>query len=188
MEERFMYLISIYFDNETEERLNLLIQRVAKVTGNRFMLDNQVPPHITIASVETKHEDELSARIERITKALVQGEIKLVSVGSFSTKVVFVQPVLNEYLHQLSVVLTKELEQMDETILSPYYQSFSWLPHCTVGKQLSREEVQKALIELSAQFVPINAYVTRIGMAKTNPHRDIKIWDLKDGIKERQIK
>lgn len=77
-----MYLISIYFDNETEERLNLLIQRVAKVTGNQFMLDNQVPPHITVASVETKHEDELSARIEKVTKALVQGEIKFVSTGS----------------------------------------------------------------------------------------------------------
>ena len=116
------------------------------------------------------------------------GRIQFVSTGSFSTKVVFVQPVLNEYLHQLSVVLTKELEQMDETILSLYYQPFSWLPHCTIGKQLSKEEVQKALIELSAHFVPVNAYVTRIGVAKTNPHRDIKIWDLKDGITKIQVK
>lgn len=175
-----MYLISIYFDKKTEDRLNLILQRVAKVTGNWFMLDNQVPPHITVASVETKCEDELIARIERITKYLIQGEIKFVSAGSFSAKVVFVQPVLNEYLHQLSVVLNKELEQMDETILSPYYQPFSWLPHCTIGKQLSKEEVQKALIELSAQFVPFNACVTRIGVAKTNPHRDIKIWHLDD--------
>ena len=173
-----MYLISIYFDNETEDRLNLTMQRVAKTTGNQFMLDNQVPPHITVASVETKHESDLIARIESITKNLKQGEIKFVSVGSFSTKVVFVQPVLNEYLHQLSVVLTKELEQMDETILSPYYQPFSWLPHCTIGKQLSKEEMQKALIELSARFVPINGRVTKIGVAKTNPHRDIRVWDL----------
>ena len=180
-----MYLISIYFDKETEERLNLTLQRVAKVTGNQFMLDNQVPPHVTVTSVETKHEVELIARMEGITEDLKQGEIKFVSVGTFSNKVIFVQPVLNEYLHQLSVVLMKEFKQMDETILSPFYQPFSWLPHCTVGKQLSKEEVQKALIELSAQFVPFNAYVTRIGVAKTNPHRDIKIWDLKDDIKMR---
>ena len=175
-----MYLISIYFDKKTKDRLHLLMQHVAEVTGNQFMLDNQVPPHITVASVETKYEDELIALIERITKNLKQGEIKFVSAGNFSTKVVFVQPVLNEYLHQLSVVLNRWLEQMDETILSPYYQPFSWLPHCTIGKQLSKEEVQKALIELSAQFVPFNACVTRIGVAKTNPHRDIKIWHLDD--------
>ena len=180
-----MYLVSIYFDNETEDRLNLILQRVAKATGNYFMLDNQVPPHITVASVETKHEGELIARIESIAKDLKQGEIKFVSAGSFSTKVVFVQPVLNGYLHQLSMVLSKEFGQMEETILSPYYQPFSWVPHCTIGKQLSKEEVQKALIELSAQFVPINAFVTRIGVAKTNPHRDIKIWNLKDDIEKR---
>ena len=80
------------------------------------------------------------------------------------------------------VVLTKELESMDETILSLYYQPFSWLPHCTIGKQLSKEEMQKALIELSVYFVPIDGYVTRIGVAKTNPHRDIKIWNLKAGM------
>lgn len=181
MEENCMYLISIYFDKETQDRLNLTLQRVAKVTGNQFMLDHQIPPHITVASVETKHEGELITRVESIIEDLKQGEIKFVSVGTFSTKVIFVQPVLNEYLHQLSAVLTKEFEQMDETILSPYYQPFSWLPHCTVGKQLSKEEMQKALMELSAQFVSFNAYVTRIGVVKTNPHRDIKIWDLKDG-------
>lgn len=173
-----MYLISIYFDFETQNKLNLLMQRVAKATGNRFMLDNQVPPHITVASVETKCEEELLARIERIAKDLKQGEITFVSAGSFSAKVVFVQPVLNEYLHQLSVALTKALEQMEETILSPYYQPFSWLPHCTIGKQLSKEQVQRALTELSAYFVPINSCVTKIGVAKTNPYRDIKVWDL----------
>ena len=80
-----MYLISIYFDKETEDRLNLTMQRVAKATGNYFMLDHQVPPHITVASVETKHEGELIAQIESITKDLKQGEIKFVSAGSFST-------------------------------------------------------------------------------------------------------
>lgn len=182
MKDNDMYLISIYFDRETQNRLKQLMQHVAKVTGNQFMLDNQVPPHITVTSVETKCEDELLACIERIAKDLKQGEIKFVSAGSFSTKVVFVQPVLNEYLHQLSMALTKELEQMDGTILSPYYQSFSWLPHCTIGKQLSKEEMQRAVIELLAHFVPINSYVTRIGVAKTNPHRDIKIWNLKDAV------
>lgn len=58
-----MYLISIYFDKKTEDRLHLLMQHVAEATGNQFMLDNQVPPHITVASVETKHEDELLTRI-----------------------------------------------------------------------------------------------------------------------------
>lgn len=172
-----MFLISIYFDDETEKRLSALITRVAKATGNNFVLDNHIPPHITVAAVETKNEDELIERIEKLADGLSGGQIQFVSVGNFSTKVVFVQPVLNEYLHQLSATITRELEQMDETILSPYYRPYSWLPHCTVGKQLSKEQAKKALAELLEHFATINGSVTKIGVAKTNPHRDIRVWE-----------
>ena len=173
-----MFLISVYFDHKTEEKLRVLMKRVAKVTENNFMQDNQVPPHITVAAVETKCEEELMARIEKVANNLNCGEIEFVSVGNFSAKVIFVQPVLNEYLQQLNMTVTKELEPLDKTILSPYYKPFSWLPHCTIAKQLSKEEMQKAFSELLQHFVPVNGYVTRIGVAKTNPHRDLKIWEL----------
>ena len=142
------------------------------------MQDNHVPPHITVAAVETKHEDELMVRMEKVVNNLNCEKIKFVSVGNFSTKVIFVQPVLNEYLQQLSVALTHELEQMEKTILSLYYKPFSWLPHCTIAKQLSKEEMLKAFMELLQHFTPIDGYVAKIGVAKTNPHRDLRIWEL----------
>lgn len=173
-----MYLISIYFDEDTEKKLKSLMQRVSQATGNTFMLDNHVPPHITVAAVETKQEDILISCMEELIKKLTCGDIKWVSVGSFSSKVIFVQPVLNEYLHDLSECLSQELGQMEETLLSPYYQPFSWLPHCTIAKQLTKEELQQAFAVLQNDFVPMDTKVTRIGIAKTNPHRDIKVWDL----------
>ena len=173
-----MYLISIYFDIDSEKKLKSYMKHVAKATGNTFLHDNHVPPHITVVAVETKQEDVLISRIEELIKTLSCGEIKFVSVGSFAAKVIYVQPVLNEYLHNLSVELSKELGQIEETILSPYYQPFSWLAHCTIGKQLTKEQMQQAFEVLSNEFVPIDAKVTRIGVAKTNPHRDIKVWDL----------
>ena len=173
-----MYLISIYFDIDSEKKLKSYMKHVAKATGNTFMLDNHVPPHITVATVETKQEDVLIAKMEELTKKLTCGEIKFVSVGSFASKVIYVQPVLNEYLHNLSVELSNELAQIEETILSPYYQPFSWLAHCTIGKQLTKEQMQQAFEVLSNEFVPMDAKVTRIGVAKTNPHRDIKVCDL----------
>ena len=154
------------------------MKRVAQVTENHFMLDNHVPPHITIAAVETKYEDELMTRIEKVVNGLTCGEINFVCAGNFSTKVIFLQPVLNEYLHQLAETFTQELEEMEKTILNPYYKPFSWLPHCTIAKQLSKEKMQKAFSELLQHFTPINGTVTRIGIAKTNPHRDLKIWEL----------
>ena len=173
-----MYLISIYFDEETEKRIRNLIEHVAKATGNSFMLDNQVPPHLTIAAVETKHEDMLVVRVEELVKEFHVGEIEWVSIGSFSSKVMYVQPVLSEYLHDMSAVLSQEFGKMEETIPSPYYQPFHWLPHCTIAKQLSKEQMQKAFQVLQNEFVPMKGCITRIGVAKTNPHRDIKVWEL----------
>lgn len=173
-----MYLISIYFDESTEKKLKSCMKKVAKATGNTFMLDNHVPPHITVAAVETKQEDVLISKMEELTERLVCGEIKFVSIGSFASKVIYAQPVLNEYLHTMSVVLSKELAQIDETILSPYYQPFSWLVHCTIGKQLTKQQLQQAFEVMTDEFVPMDAKVTRIGVAKTNPHRDIKVWEI----------
>lgn len=172
-----MYLISIYFEEDTEKKLKNMIQNVANETGNTFMLDNHVPPHITVAAVETKYEDALVARMEEMIKQLSCGEIKFVSTGSFSSKVIYVQPVLNEYLHNLSVALLQELSQIEDTIPSPYYQPFSWLPHCTIAKQLTKEQMQQAFAVLQNEFVPMESGVVRIGIAKTNPHRDVKSWD-----------
>ena len=107
------------------------------------------------------------------------GDIEFVSVGTFSTQVFFVQPVLNEYLHKLVETFTRELGQIEDTICSSYYQPFHWLPHCTIGKQLSKEQMLQAFEVMQKQFVPLEGKVVRIGVAKTNPHRDIKVWELK---------
>lgn len=173
-----MYLISIYFDENTEKRLRSFIKGVAHATDNTFMLDHHVPPHITVAAVETKHEDLLFACVEEVVKRIEICDIQFVSVGTFGSQVIFVQPVLNEYLYKLVETFTQEVGQIEETICSPYYQPFHWLPHCTIGKQLSKEQMLQAFEVMQKQFVPVDGKVVRIGVAKTNPHRDIKVWDL----------
>ena len=54
-----MYLISIYFDEKTEQVMQSYINQVAKATGNTFMLDNNIPPHITLLGFQGKDEQEL---------------------------------------------------------------------------------------------------------------------------------
>ena len=175
-----MYLISVYFDEKSSKTLEKLIKRVAAATGNTFMLDNQVPPHITVAAVETKREDELVKCIDKLatSSSISAGDIQLVSVGAFMSQVIYIEPVLSEYLHRLSVRLMEAFSTIEDTICSPQYQPFHWLPHCTIGKQMSKEQMVEAFKVLQQYFVPIEGCVTKIGIAKTNPHRDIKVWEL----------
>ena len=171
-----MYLVSIYFDEKTEQKIRGYIEKIAEKTGNGFMVDNHVPPHITVAAIETKHEDAVLERLGSMD--LHAGDIQFVSVGSFVPQVLYLEPVLNQYLHELSVKVFEVVEGLPETILSPYYQPFGWLPHCTLGKQLNKQQMQDAFLIMQNSFSPFDGQVTRIGLAKTNPHRDIRVWEI----------
>lgn len=180
-EEKGMYLISIYFDDKTNKYLQKLIERVADATGNYFMTDNHVPPHITVAAMETRDEARAITELEKLAKEqLHKGEIRLVSVGAFLPQVIYAEPVLNEYLHELSKQLNGTIGRLPETKMSNSYNPFGWIPHCTIGKQLSKEQMQAAFEVLQNQFVPHTATVTSIGIAKPNPHRDLALWNLPD--------
>ena len=41
-----MYLISLYFDEGTNKKIQLYMEQIAQRTGNMAMIDGKVPPHI----------------------------------------------------------------------------------------------------------------------------------------------
>ncbi len=172
-----MYLISIYFDEKTNQKMQRYINQVAEKTGNSFMVDNGVSPHLTVSAFEARDEESAVTALERIASRLKQGKLTWVSVGQFFPYVIFVQPVLNSYLHQISQIVYEELETEDIHI-SPLYQPLQWLPHTTIGKTLSQDEMRMAFEVLQTRFGVFDSTVVRIGLARTNPHRDIKTFTL----------
>lgn len=74
-----MYLISIYFDEATNKTIQNLIKQIARNTGNTYMLDRDVPPHITISSFEAKCENKIINCLEECVKHLRQGDIQWLS-------------------------------------------------------------------------------------------------------------
>lgn len=173
-----MYLISLYFDQKTEKQIQSYIYDVANMSGNSFMVDNNVPPHITISAFETLCEKDVVDALDIAISDVKQNKIEWVTVGSFPT-VIFIQPVLNEYLHKLSSVIYDSISQVPDIKVSKYYKPFSWLPHATIAKQLSEEEIRKAFDTLQKSFHSFEGEVVRIELAKKNPYRVIESWELK---------
>ena len=174
-----MYLVSIYFDEKTDKKIRQMIKTVAEQSGNTYMLDANVPPHITIADFETRRERELTEKLGQALAKQGQGTLTWVGVGAFFPNVIYIEPVLNEYLHNLSVKVNESIVNIEETQLRRCYQPFQWLPHTTIGKKLSEDEMVKAFIALQRSFGMFEGKVTRIGLAKTNPYEDIVSWDLR---------
>ena len=173
-----MYLISIYFDDKTEYKMQSLINNITDVTGNTFMIDNNIPPHLTLQAFDTRDEERALQIFEDNVCNLSSGSLLFASIGAFKKQVLYLEPVLNEYLHNMSLETYKMLESIPDIKFSPYYKPFGWIPHVSVGKHLDERQLEEAFKVVMKQFTPLEGEVTRIGIAKTNPHRDLRVINL----------
>ncbi|MGN0248638.1 MAG: 2'-5' RNA ligase family protein [Lachnospiraceae bacterium] len=168
-----MYLISAYFDAQSNKVLNRYIKQIAEKTENRFMLSHQVPPHMTVSQIEARSEEVLIAHFYKLQDELHKGSIEMASIGMMMPYVIYAMPVFNQYLLDLSMDVYCAFNQIDETKISKYYKPMSWIPHITLGKTLTKEQMLGAVSILQDGFVPMTAEITEIGLARVNPHEDI---------------
>lgn len=174
-----MYLLSIYFDTKTEKHIQGFISQVAKKTGNTYMLNGNVPPHITVAAFDAQNIEDILVDLGPLMNSLAQGRITWASVAAFLPSVIYIAPVLNRYLQELSETLNGKLAEMPGVQLRLNYQPFNWMPHTTIGKKLTQDQMQIAFETMQKSFGMFEGTVNRIGLAKTNPYTDIKVWELK---------
>ena len=168
-----MYLISAYFDENTNKILKHLQQRIADKTGNDFMIRNNVMPHLTISAIEARNIDVLIPEFEKVCrgklqpleeKSVANNTINIVSLGQLFPRVIYAAPVLNEYMMNLSI---------PETNISKFYQPYSWMPHITLVKCLEKEQMRQAFAVLQDLFMPIDGRITKIGLSTVNPYREV---------------
>lgn len=166
-----MYLITAYFDEKTNKILQRYIEKIASVSGNNFMTGHNVPPHMTISAIEARSSDVLLPAFQSLN--LSTGSLRFVSIGQMLPYVFYVTPVLNEYLMDIQKEVFQSFKNISETSISRYYQPYSWLPHVTLGKTLTKEQMRKAFGAMQDSFIPFDATITEIGLAKVNPHEDV---------------
>ena len=88
----------------------------------------------------------------------------------------YLSPVLNTYLQELSEKVYKGLLRIADARVHKCYRPMQWVPHATIGKKLSKEEMLAAFQVLQEQFGVFSSRVVRIGLAKTNPYEEL--WNL----------
>ena len=168
-----MYLISAYFDQRTTKILQKQIDRIARETGNTFMTQNHVPPHMTISAIEARNVEVLVPAMDVLQGKIECGPVQFVSVGQLLPYVCYATPVLNRYLQDLSTRVNEAVQNIPETSVSRFYQPMSWLPHVTLAKTLDQEQMRTAFYVLQESFLPFEGQITELGLAKVNPHEDV---------------
>ncbi len=174
-----MYLISLYFDEKTNRKIRGLMNSVAEKSGNTDMIEKNIPPHITLTVFESREsEDVLVRSLDAVFGELPAADLTWVSVAAFFPHVLYLVPVQNECLYQFSVSVSQALESCSGTKIQACYKPFCWLPHTTVARRLSAEQMRDAFAALQTAFVPFDGMVVRVGLSTGSPKREIKTWNL----------
>lgn len=95
-----MYLISLYFDEGTNKKIQLYMEQIAQRTGNMAMIDGKVPPHITLSAFDMAEEEKAIAGFTAMEQEFEKGQIFWCSVGMFLPHTIYLSPVLNAYLQK----------------------------------------------------------------------------------------
>lgn len=95
-----MFLVSAYFDPLTTRTLQNLINELAEVTGNNFMIENQVPPHMTFLQIQTRTaQKELEEAVKKLEGKLKPVPLVFTACGGEIPNVIYVKVKLTEELN-----------------------------------------------------------------------------------------
>jgi len=174
------YAIVLYFDEITSKTINKMIERTVILSGNDYMLDINIPPHITLGCFFSDEHVGLLEKVESFTKSLSPFEVTFNAIGAFEPYVLFASPVKDDHLTQLNALLHESLLNHYEPAENTNYLPDRWMPHCSLAVRLDAEQFAKAKTIEAEIELPFTAQVTKIALAECNPYNEVAIWNINE--------
>ena len=162
------YAIELYFDQETEEKLFSLAQRVANENLSTKFLEWKTRPHLTLACFNDVDEEKCIEQLRKFVQSQKVIPANIDSVGMFNdTKTIFASPVMNRNMYQLQAELHECLGDFDTTGWE-WYCPDHWVPHCTLALTGEDEDsvFYKASDLILHEFKKMSGEFVAIGLVK----------------------
>ena len=172
------YAIVLYFDDATNKTIGNLIERTAALSGNNYMLDIGIPPHVTLGCFFSDEQADLYEQVKSFAKGVTPFEVTFHSIGAFEPYVLFASPVKDECLSQLNASLHESLLDDYEPAENANYLPDRWMPHCSLVVKLDKEQFAKAQTIETEVKLPLSAQVVKIALAKCNPYSEVAVWEI----------
>ena len=174
------YAVSLHFSQKVNEVVISTLQAIADKTGNRFMIENKIPPHITIGAFHAAREEE--AKLLQLVEDFVQdqkaGTVQFSEVGNFNGKVLFLKPEKNLFLSEINNALHSLLLPEFEKAENGYYLPDIWFPHTTLATRLNQSQFSAAE-EIAKQItLPLEADIDEIAVYQCSPFLELKKYKL----------
>ena len=173
------YAVTLYFDSHTNELILEAMKDIAAVTGNNYMLDNSVPPHLSLGLFHAEEEKagEMEKYFAEFVETLKSKETDFIlnfnGPDNFADKVIFLSVARDETLMNLNRNLHQLFLPHFEAGDNRNYLPENWIPHIALAVKLDSQQFEKGF-EVAKNFpLPGTAKITLATLAKCNPYNEV---------------
>ncbi len=171
------YAVTLYFDSHTNELILEAIKDIAAASGNNYMPDNSVPPHLSLGLFHAEKEKEITNLFEKFAKGLKAeaGNLCLNFNGpdNFADKVIFINVSRDEELMKLNQNLHQLFLPYFEAGDNRNYLPENWVPHIALAVKLNSQQFEKGFEAAKNFQLPKTAKITSATLAKCNPYNEV---------------
>ena len=170
------YAVSLHFTPDVNEIITSAVKAIAEVTGNNFIIENKIPPHVTIGAFHAskKEEAKLIQLVEEFSKSQKAGDVRFTEIGNFNGKVLFLKPEKDGFLAQINADLHTVLLPEFEKAENGYYMPEIWFPHTTLATRLNQSQFVKALNVTKSIKLPLETEINEIAIYQCSPFAELK--------------
>ena len=172
------YAVTLEFDKETENKFQEMIDEVARVTGCNYMKQSKIPPHVTVSALVSDNEVALLAEMESIAETLNKGSVFFANIGVFNPLVIYLGPVMNEFLQDTCRTVNERLLQYASVGNRGREMPNQWGPHTAIAVKLTPVTLKEAFSIVQEKFSAFGATAERIVLARAEPYEELKSWKL----------
>ena len=152
---------------------------IAAATGNNYMLDNSVPPHLSLGLFHAEEEKagEMLKLFEQFAESL-KTEGRTLSLNfdgpdNFADKVIFLSVSRDEPLMKLNRDLHQLFLPHFEAGDNRNYLPENWVPHIALAVKLGGTQFEKGF-DVAKNFpLPKSAKISSSTLARCNPYNEI---------------
>lgn len=170
------YAVSLFPDDGVAERIRGICGGLSRATGNGFMVQNDVPPHLTLGIFHAADE-ELSQMEECFREFALRARdcisnlcLDFCGVDSFLDKVIFLRLQKDAPLCFLNRILHESFLLHFESGDNRNYLPQNWCPHIALGVKLSHDQFEKGMEFLGSISTPDKCRIVSVGLARCNPY------------------
>ncbi len=173
------YAVTLEFDKETEDKLQEMIDEVAKATGCDYMKQAKIPPHVTVSALVSDNEAALLSEMEDIVASMNKGYIWFANIGVFNPFVIYLGPVMNKFLQNTCRTVNEGLLKYAEVGNRGRYLPNRWVPHAAIAVKLNPSTLNEAFSIVQEKFTAFGATAEKIVLARAEPYEELRSWKLK---------